>query len=117
MGPVQFYHSTIGGVIQKSRWRLVLFGKPLLAPRISRIRVAPHFPEPQDVAVQKRDFPNELGPFPGVPLRNYDPGRAAMVIVPKRYAWKGAKRSEEHTSELQSLTNIVCRLLLGKKIC
>src|SRR5258706_873297 len=24
-------------------------------------------------------------------------------------------RSEEHTSELQSLTNIVCRLLLGKK--
>src|SRR5258706_3985513 len=25
-----------------------------------------------------------------------------------------SKRSEEHTSELQSLTNIVCRLLLGK---
>src|SRR5262249_62330808 len=25
-----------------------------------------------------------------------------------------AKRSEEHTSELQSLTNIVCRLLLEK---
>src|SRR5258706_11939824 len=25
------------------------------------------------------------------------------------------KRSEEHTSELQSLTNIVCRLLLEKK--
>src|ERR1019366_3733646 len=27
--------------------------------------------------------------------------------------WPG--RSEEHTSELQSLTNLVCRLLLGKK--
>src|SRR5258706_3235914 len=26
-----------------------------------------------------------------------------------------AKRSEEHTSELQSLTNLVCRLLLEKK--
>src|SRR5258706_10705415 len=26
-----------------------------------------------------------------------------------------AERSEEHTSELQSLTNIVCRLLLEKK--
>src|SRR5258706_3677704 len=25
------------------------------------------------------------------------------------------QRSEEHTSELQSLTNLVCRLLLGKK--
>src|SRR5437016_9943376 len=28
---------------------------------------------------------------------------------------KRSKRSEEHTSELQSLTNIVCRLLLEKK--
>src|SRR5438093_6611329 len=27
----------------------------------------------------------------------------------------GSKRSEEHTSELQSLTNLVCRLLLEKK--
>src|SRR5438046_8307892 len=27
----------------------------------------------------------------------------------------GATRSEEHTSELQSLTNLVCRLLLEKK--
>src|SRR5437016_7260466 len=26
-----------------------------------------------------------------------------------------SKRSEEHTSELQSLTNLVCRLLLEKK--
>src|SRR5438093_3341590 len=28
---------------------------------------------------------------------------------------RGADRSEEHTSELQSLTNLVCRLLLEKK--
>src|SRR5258706_3695103 len=27
----------------------------------------------------------------------------------------GSRRSEEHTSELQSLTNLVCRLLLEKK--
>src|SRR5437016_6972350 len=27
----------------------------------------------------------------------------------------GTDRSEEHTSELQSLTNLVCRLLLEKK--
>src|SRR5262249_59250506 len=27
----------------------------------------------------------------------------------------GESRSEEHTSELQSLTNLVCRLLLEKK--
>src|SRR5258706_2905443 len=30
-------------------------------------------------------------------------------------AWKVLLRSEEHTSELQSLTNLVCRLLLEKK--
>src|SRR2546427_9363337 len=30
----------------------------------------------------------------------------------------GSERSEEHTSELQSQSNVVCRLLLGKKrIC
>src|SRR5437016_8955794 len=28
---------------------------------------------------------------------------------------RGRARSEEHTSELQSLTNLVCRLLLEKK--
>src|SRR5437016_8109082 len=32
-----------------------------------------------------------------------------------RLALCGAHRSEEHTSELQSLTNLVCRLLLEKK--
>src|SRR5437016_13970453 len=33
------------------------------------------------------------------------------------YSWLPARwhRSEEHTSELQSLTNLVCRLLLEKK--
>src|SRR5258706_3629155 len=30
-------------------------------------------------------------------------------------AWDWDERSEEHTSELQSLTNLVCRLLLEKK--
>src|SRR5438046_4757653 len=33
--------------------------------------------------------------------------------LPRR--WRRVVRSEEHTSELQSLTNLVCRLLLEKK--
>src|SRR5258706_4792218 len=32
-----------------------------------------------------------------------------------RFNFSGTDRSEEHTSELQSLTNLVCRLLLEKK--
>src|SRR5256885_11903947 len=30
-------------------------------------------------------------------------------------SWSGSRRSEEHTSELQSPCNLVCRLLLEKK--
>src|SRR5258706_5683343 len=37
-------------------------------------------------------------------------GRMARPVEARRRA-----RSEEHTSELQSLTNLVCRLLLEKK--
>src|SRR5258706_3804758 len=33
----------------------------------------------------------------------------------KLFEIAGLQRSEEHTSELQSLTNLVCRLLLEKK--
>src|SRR5437016_2719375 len=40
----------------------------------------------------------------------FDVWTSAVVIV--GYAIPGFLRSEEHTSELQSLTNLVCRLLL-----
>src|ERR1019366_10656907 len=36
--------------------------------------------------------------------------RRVAAVLPARWC-----RSEEHTSELQSLTNLVCRLLLEKK--
>src|SRR5438093_8564004 len=39
---------------------------------------------------------------------------ATVVFVASRWAL-AKSRSEEHTSELQSLTNLVCRLLLEKK--
>src|SRR5258705_9399843 len=32
-----------------------------------------------------------------------------------RRSWRSSRRSEEHTSELQSLRHLVCRLLLEKK--
>src|SRR5438093_6439549 len=35
--------------------------------------------------------------------------------APARRSAARGRRSEEHTSELQSLTNLVCRLLLEKK--
>src|SRR5690242_21301906 len=41
--------------------------------------------------------------------------RVAVEVVPDRAADHRRDRSEEHTSELQSHVNLVCRLLLEKK--
>src|SRR5437016_10715862 len=45
------------------------------------------------------------------------PELSKLLEVTKKALYRGieATRSEEHTSELQSLTNLVCRLLLEKK--
>src|SRR2546427_2559815 len=43
------------------------------------------------------------------------PERFARRAEPARHARRRARRSEEHTSELQSQSNLVCRLLLEKK--
>src|SRR5438093_4018398 len=42
-------------------------------------------------------------------------GLSAMRTGPDTQIHPRRRRSEEHTSELQSLTNLVCRLLLEKK--
>src|SRR2546428_9971176 len=39
----------------------------------------------------------------------------SILLVPWRSPWPPASRSEEHTSELQSRSDLVCRLLLEKK--
>src|SRR5437016_10960750 len=42
-------------------------------------------------------------------------GAIVPAVDAQRVLQQPAGRSEEHTSELQSLTNLVCRLLLEKK--
>src|SRR5258705_9933146 len=45
-----------------------------------------------------------------------DRPHAGLLLEPRRRARRlGGRRSEEHTSELQSLRHLVCRLLLEKK--
>src|SRR5258706_11053869 len=56
--------------------------------------------------------------FALVGARHPDQGRAVdprPTDVHWRFVASDEARSEEHTSELQSLTNLVCRLLLEKK--
>src|SRR5262249_3553718 len=98
------------------------FGRPFtttVPPNLGRVVIAvvnansaPAQPEPASA-----------GPDPA-PSRsrnaNSDPDDkpSRRALVPDGLEMKiriGVSRSEEHTSELQSLTNLVCRLLLEKK--
>src|SRR6201995_6162265 len=54
--------------------------------------------------------------FPYTTLfRSHDQGVVALLETVLAGLAPDPQRSEEHTSELQSLTNLVCRLLLEKK--
>src|SRR2546430_13387945 len=55
-----------------------------------------------------------LAERPGLGFGGGDGGRRGGVL-PDRLSDRAARRSEEHTSELQSQSNLVCRLLLEKK--
>src|SRR5438093_4794439 len=82
--------------------------------------VKPYFDEPFYVGFNIGGF--ELGldpdiegvkPGPGGTVAYWGVANADKAV--EHFVQAGASRSEEHTSELQSLTNLVCRLLLEKK--
>src|SRR5256885_15140873 len=57
-------------------------------------------------------------PQAGTPFRERGPSALLSALRSGRTRWGGTVllvRSEEHTSELQSPCNLVCRLLLEKK--
>src|SRR2546425_1641691 len=100
------------------------------APRSpARSSILAHVEPVDHVAVlaQDRRAPDLVGPrqlvVVGVQLlveqrEGMDPGRPRQVLVHPRHFPPEARRpprSEEHTSELQSLAYLVCRLLLEKK--
>src|SRR2546426_7684132 len=57
--------------------------------------------------------PNDDAPDPSLRLQGALAKREACPA--RRRFWRRKDRSEEHTSELQSPCNLVCRLLLEKK--
>src|SRR5437016_7339412 len=94
--------------------------------------------DPNGIAQKAIENLKKLEPSPlaakdraaGITPANYDQHLALLAgcdlvieAISERMDWKQALyekvaphiRSEEHTSELQSLTNLVCRLLLEKK--
>src|SRR2546427_4223140 len=60
--------------------------------------------------LEPRELPPDLTSKRAHPRRADDRSRALGAVPPRSWS-----RSEEHTSELQSQSNLVCRLLLEKK--
>src|SRR2546430_12529979 len=62
-----------------------------------------------------REAGNQLATLSGLIRTASGQAVQAQVAIPEAEVRTKADRSEEHTSELQSQSNLVCRLLLEKK--
>src|SRR5690606_40987575 len=75
------------------------------------------FRSPRSESNRRQNAPTGMFPRPNRPLlivredHSSTPSSSCSSLLPRRSSW----RSEEHTSELQSRENLVCRLLLEKK--
>src|SRR5688572_32494803 len=57
-----------------------------------------------------------ISPWPCAVISESSESSQAIQLSPAWWSWRARPpRSEEHTSELQSQSNLVCRLLLEKK--
>src|SRR5438046_5361917 len=90
---------------------MVTWVTPLLSPVL-----APHEPDCLGKAVgERRQLSSPLRQtFDGLQLLRGS-GGDGFGFLRRGVGTRLGLRSEEHTSELQSLTNLVCRLLLAKK--
>src|SRR2546427_3807970 len=79
-----------------------LLGQQVALPGVAARTRREHVVPPVRAAPRQR---NQVVPGEALPV-------AQLLLVPLS---RGGTRSEEHTSELQSQSNLVCRLLLEKK--
>src|SRR3989441_6354592 len=70
-------------------------------------------PEGKVIGRHEGEFP--LEPFDDLIAKMVEEFDAAGVLDRRPRGFEPERRSEEHTSELQSLAYLVCRLLLEKK--
>src|SRR5688572_32123289 len=79
--------------------------------RASSMSRGPQQRPPTDAAVPRASYSRSVIPMTRCPCSTRTAAAVALSTPPDR----AATRSEEHTSELQSQSNLVCRLLLEKK--
>src|SRR5260370_5416891 len=93
--------------------------RPQRALRIARLRLGQQPPALDLFAIPpyRRPVGRLEGPFGFRPIARLSENERAQAQRPtgRRYGGIAKRRSEEHTSELQSHLNLVCRLLLEKK--
>src|SRR5206468_12868305 len=70
---------------------------------------------PTDFCVSATSRPKPYQPWPWVTARRYAGGVRPPTTIGIGFCTGRVSRSEEHTSELQSRSDLVCRLLLEKK--
>src|SRR5262249_56939542 len=86
--------------------------RPTLFPYTTLFRSAAPSPP---TGLQSPPATSRPSPWTALAQATTSTAMAARLLVPTPTPPGKSSRSEEHTSELQSLTNLVCRLLLEKK--
>src|SRR5690349_24875730 len=90
-------------------YSLFFFFNDTATPEIYTLSLHDAFP----ISVAHRGI-ERRGAGPPAPGRS-EPPRRGWPLDPRQRSQPGPARSEEHTSELQSRRELVCRLLLEKK--
>src|SRR2546430_13059938 len=80
--------------------------------RVAAARLARR--DQRGAAVGRHQSEHGIGRIGGLAVE-IDPRIIMQQHAAREYGEHDVRRSEEHTSELQSQSNLVCRLLLGKK--
>src|SRR2546425_9305052 len=85
-------------------------------PPLSRSPAADAAPDPRS-PICARPTPSwgTIPPVPPAPAAGREAPMPYDLVIKNGTVIDGSGRSEEHTSELQSLAYLVCRLLLEKK--
>src|SRR2546425_6501052 len=99
--PACGFASRFRAQVRSRLWRSLLRGHPSLAGAGSAERTLAR--------------PGAVGPAAPATARWTRSQGGGLRFPPFAHTTVGEKRSEEHTSELQSLAYLVCRLLLEKK--
>src|SRR5690606_40871219 len=103
------------GPIMMTPTRRLSYALAALALALSLYATSLYAQQPANISLQVGDYSMQL-PIAGIQSQSLDNATLTTRYEDRRQVHiSTVHRSEEHTSELQSRENLVCRLLLEKK--